>query len=45
VSSEVEIRLTAIDDATEVINKVAGNVQAASGQINASVEQTVAATK
>jgi uncharacterized membrane protein len=45
VSSEVEIRLTAIDDATDVINKVAGNVQAASGQINASVEQTVAATK
>jgi hypothetical protein len=45
MSSEVEIRLTAVDEASDVINQVAGNVQNANSQITNSTNQVTDATE
>jgi hypothetical protein len=45
VSSEVEIRLTAIDEASSVINQVASNVDRANTEITGSSQEVTAATR
>lgn len=44
-SSEVEIRLTAVDEASAVINQVAGNVEQATYTITTGTQQATAATE